>query len=466
MRGEVIAVVAGVVAVACATRGEVRQVAAVAVLAAGAVAWRDPMPWRVVLLVLAIGLSASGRADHAWTGAEPRQIGPFEGWATVVGDPQPYDRSTRVVLSIEGERFELWTRGRAVRIRVAEWSGGERVLVAVERERLDPERAGRVVWEHVVGEIALVWAADVRAGSPAAQASNRVRGLIEEGAAALPASDAALFRGLVVGDDRDQPPEMVDRFRASGLSHLTAVSGQNVAFVLAAAGPLLRRLRPGPRWAVTLGLILWFAALTRFEPSILRAGTMAALSATAFALGRERSPARILGLAVTGLLLLDPLLVRSVGFWLSAGATAGVIMLGPRFAARLGTFGFLATPLGITLGAQVGVVVPAMLVFGRLPLVSVPANLLAVPVAGAVMLYGLPAGLLAGAVPAIAPVVMFPCRLGVRWVDTVAALGARLEPGGSATWAGWLVLVGVVGVVAALGSGKNRHPDGGPPPHR
>jgi competence protein ComEC len=239
-----------------------------------------------------------------------------------------------------------------------------------------------------------------------------------------------------------------------------------VAFVLAAAGPLLRRLRPWPRWAVTVGLILWFVALTRFEPSILRAGTMAGLSATAFALGRERSPARILGLAVIGLLLLDPLLVRSVGFWLSAGATAGVTMLGPRFTARLRAFGFLAAPLGVTLGAQVGVVVPAMLVFGRLPLVSVPANLLAVPVAGAVMLYGLPAGLLAGAVPAVAPVIMFPCRLGVRWVDTVAALGARLEPGGSATWAGWLVLVGVVGVVAALGAGKNRHPDGGPPPHR
>jgi competence protein ComEC len=72
------------------------------------------------------------------------------------------------------------------------------------------------------------------------------------------------------------------------------------------------------------------------------------------------------------------------------------------------------------------------------------------------MLYGLPAGLLAGAVPPLAPVVMFPCRLGVRWVDTVAALGARLEPGGDVTWAGWLVVLGAVGVVAVAGHGKNR----------
>jgi competence protein ComEC len=44
----------------------------------------------------------------------------------------------------------------------------------------------------------------------------------------MPPDDAALFRGLVVGDDRAQSDAMIERFRASGLSHLTAVSGQNV----------------------------------------------------------------------------------------------------------------------------------------------------------------------------------------------------------------------------------------------
>ena len=91
----------------------------------------------------------------------------------------------------------------------------------------------------------------------------------------MPPADAALARGLVIGDDRDEPPAMIERFRRSGLSHLTAVSGENVAFVLAAAGPLLRRLRPSSRWAATLALIGWFVALTRFEPSVLRAGVMA-----------------------------------------------------------------------------------------------------------------------------------------------------------------------------------------------
>ena len=56
----------------------------------------------------------------------------------------------------------------------------------------------------------------------------------------------------MIGDDRDQPAALVERMRASGLAHLSAVSGQNVALVVAAASPLLRRARPLARWAVTL----------------------------------------------------------------------------------------------------------------------------------------------------------------------------------------------------------------------
>ena len=98
-------------------------------------------------------------------------------------------------------------------------------------------------------------------------------------------------------------------------------------------------------------------------------------------------------------------------------------------------------PLGITLGAQIGVVVPSVLVFGRLPLVSIPANLLAVPVAGAVMLYGLPAALVAGAGPSwLAPVVMFPALVGTRWVDAVAQVAARVEPDPPWVWLGWAVV--------------------------
>ena len=449
---------AAVVMAVAARATDWRLGAGVALVVWSVVGRRVPRSAATLVLLVVLAVFGSLRGAAAAEQLVPRTLGDFEGWARLVDDPQPYGSSTRVLVEIEGERFELWARGRARRLRVDEWRGGEYVRVHGTRRRLDAERQSRVAWQHVIGEFRLDWVGDVAHGGPIDRASNRVRQAIERGGSVLPGDDGSLFRGLVVGDDRDQPREMIDRFRASGLSHLTAVSGQNVSFVLAAAGPLLVALRPWSRWLVTVGLIAWFVSLTRFEPSIVRAGTMAALSATAFVRGRERAPTRILCLAVTILLLVDPLLVYSVGFWLSVGATAGVASIGPWVAGRLRPLGMFAMPIGVTLGAQAGVVVPAVWVFGRLPLVSIPANLLAVPVAGFVMLYGLPAGLVAGSVPAIAPVVMFPCRVGVRWVDTVAVLGAHLEPGGAGTWVGWGVLVAAVALIAAMNAGRHGSP--------
>ncbi|MEM9040293.1 MAG: ComEC/Rec2 family competence protein [Actinomycetota bacterium] len=409
--------------------------------------------WMVAAVAIIVIVVAGWRCDVERAGLVPERLGSFEGWVHVVDDPQPLRSSTRVILEVDGQRFESFVRGRAAQIRSDEWRAGQWVSMSGTRRTLDVDRVSRVGWQHVVGEFEIEWASDVHDGGAVARASNRVRAAIERAAADLPDDDGALFRGLVIGDDRDQPWPMIDRFRASGLSHLTAVSGQNVSFVLAAAGPLLTRVRAGPRWALTLGLIAWFVAITRFEPSIVRAGVMAGLSATAFAIGRERAPVRILALAVIGLLILDPLLVWSVGFWLSVGATFGVSALGPLLAARLALVdptGVLALPVGVTLGAQVGVALPSLLVFGRLPLVSIPANLLAVPVAGAVMLLGLPIGLLAGWCPPLAPVLMAPFRFGTRWVDTVARIGERLEPDPPAQVIGWVVVAVVVSAVVVL----------------
>lgn len=403
----------------------------------------------MVALTLA-GLTAA-RASIEHEALDETPSGPITAWVTLVDDPQPYGTATRVIVRHDGRRVEAWLRGRAARFRAESWNAGDRVHVSGTITALDPERARRVAWQHVVGELSLDWAGDRVDGSPAHRASNRVRGLIASASQELPNPDDTLFRGLVIGDDRAQPPDMLARFRTSGLSHLTAVSGQNVAYVLAAAGPLLAGLGPLRRWAVTALLIGWFVMITRFEPSIMRAGVMAIAAASAALVGRERSPLRLLWLTVIALLVVDPLLVSSVGLWLSAGATAGVAGIGPMIEPRLRPLGRFAPAVAVTLGAQVGVVVPSLLVFGRLPLSSVPANLLAVPVAGAVMLYGLPAALLAALVPPVAPVVMFPARVGVRWVDTVARLAERAEPS-SATLAigiqvtvmvGWVLLWGV-----------------------
>jgi competence protein ComEC len=397
----------------------------------------------VVLACLLIGIAGGWRSQVSWQAAVPRHIGDYSGWVTVVGDPAPFGSGLRVTVEVGGERFDAWAYG-SPRRRLVDRQAGELVYVQGER-RLMVSNVRRAQIRHVVGQIDLDVVGDWRDGSPLYRTSSRVRTTLRRAAeSTMDGDDAALFTGLVIGDDAREPVGMVTAFRASGLSHLTAVSGENVAFVLAAASPLLRRLRPWWRWAATVGLIGWFMALTRFEPSVLRAGVMAMLGSSSFVLGRQQSVGRLLAWTVTILVLVDPMLVWSVGFWLSTGATAGVCIVAPPLAGRLPGPVWIRAPLSVTLGAQIGVALPSWLVFHRLPLVSLPANLLAVPVAGFVMLFGIPGGLLSAMVPPLAPVVMAPCAAGSRWVATIAYLAARAEPSPGWAAAGWLIVAAVV----------------------
>lgn len=432
----------------------------------------DARRW-MLLVVVGVGMLAGARADQEHRRLVPLESRSVNTWATVIGDPRPHDRVTRLVLRLDGtepqrairdgaeqtragqdtvgyagRRVEVWIRDRAMRETVAPLHHGDRVLVSGEIRPLAGERAERIAWQHVVGELRLADVEAVGAPSPVDRFSASVRRAVERGSGHLAPPHDALLRGLVIGDRRGQPAELVERFRRSGLSHVTVASGLNVALLLTAAAPVLTRLRPWPRLVVTLGLVAWFASLTRFEPSIVRASVMAALAVTAFTFGRDRATVRLLALAVIALVLIDPLIVRSLGFRLSVGATWGVAALGPRLAVRLPGPGWFTRPLGVTLGAQAGVAAPLVAGIGHVPVVSVPANLLAVPVAGLVKLYGLPASILAGAIPPLGGILMAPCRLGVWWVDRVATVAAEAGPRGGWSIVWWIAIAAAVGVVA------------------
>ena len=161
---------------------------------------------------------------------------------------------------------------------------------------------------------------------------------------------------------------------------------------------------------------------------------------------------RLLFVTVMLLVVVDPLLVWSVGFWLSLGATFGVVAIAPLFEQRLRGPRWWTASLAVTLGAQVGVLVPSWLVFNRMPAVGIVANLLAVPVAGFVMLYGLPAALVASLLPApVAVVLMAPASLGTRWVALVAEISARVEPTGTAAVFVWILQLAAVVWLLARG---------------
>lgn len=447
----------GAVALAGATAGGALVARPLSLLIPAAILVIALVVRRPVLLGVAAALAASALADRAVAGLDPPSPGPVRGEVTLVDDPQARWGQVEAVARIEGRLVQLTAEGpaaEAIRPRLA----GEHLEVTGRLAPL-PAEAEWLRVRHVTARLDVRTAAPGRDAAPPWRVANHLRRLLSDGAETMGDDRRSIFVGLVLGDDRDQTPEMTDDFRGSGLSHLLAVSGQNVAFVLAVAAPALRRAGVGMRVVAVMVLLALFATATRFEPSVLRAVAMAGLAAVSAARGRPTTGVHILGLAMTGLVLVDPLLVRSTGFQLSVAATAGIVVIGPRLMAVLPGPPVVVLPVAVSAAAQLGVAPLLVGYFGGIPVASLPANLLAAPAAAMVMTWGLPAGLAAGLLGA--PLDRWlhrPTAIALGWLEDVARTGASV-PLGELRWPHVVALgAAVVTVVLAARGGARARP--------
>jgi competence protein ComEC len=126
------------------------------------------------------------------------------------------------------------------------------------------------------------------------------------------------------------------------------------------------------------------------------------------------------------LLAIDPFLLHSVAFWLSCGASAGIALLAGPIRARLRGPDWIRAPLSVSLAAQVGVTPVLLATFGKVPVVTPLANLLAAPAAEAVGVYGMLASAAGGIAPPLAPVLQQPTAALIAWITAVAHAGAAV----------------------------------------
>jgi competence protein ComEC len=249
---------------------------------------------------------------------------------------------------------------------------------------------------------------------------------------------AGLLPGLVVGDTRRMDPVLDEEFRQAGLAHLTAVSGANVAIILAGVlWPLRRRAVDRRVQAVVAGLVLvGFVILARPSPSVVRAAAMGAVTLLALASGRARAAVPALAAAVVVLLLLDPGLARDAGFALSVAATGGIVLLAPGWSRRLrrrGCAHVVADALAVS--AAAGMVTAPLVagLTGTVSLVSLPANLLAAPAVAPATVLGLVAAVVGVAAPPAADLVVWLAGWPTRWLVLVAERAAAV-PDGATGW--------------------------------
>lgn len=423
----------------------------------------------LVCVALACGLAGIGATRRALDGIAVSPIAPLvdEGapvtaTLTLVGDPDPGRFGVRAIGRLSSfalpqgydgaRRLVLVTASADVGSRLALLEAGDRVTVSGRLRHLQGFDA-RYRWRHAVARLAvrdIVHVAGPRTLLP--RLANPVRHVVLAGTRFLPPRERALVSGFLVGDTRGVPTRTTEEFRAAGLSHLLAVSGENVAFVVAIATPLLRRFGLRGRLLGGLTVLLVFGSMTRWEPSVLRATAMAGASMLAIFLGRPTPALRVLILASTALLLADPFLVHSVGFLLSCGACTGLVLAGRPLERRLGGPESLRQPLAMTAAAQLGVLPIALSTFGSLPLIALPANIAVAPVVGPLTIAGLlggaAGGLLARRAPDVASLCQLPARLLVGYVEAVAGVASRvpLALDGRSIW----LAVALSSIVAAV----------------
>lgn len=266
------------------------------------------------------------------------------------------------------------------------------------------------------------------------RAAGSLRAGLQKACSGLEPERGGLLPGLVVGDTSRLPQSVQDDFREAGMTHLTAVSGSNVALVVGCLLLILRWCRAGPKLSAAVCFlgVVGFVILARPSPSVLRAAVMGSLALLALASGRQRAAFPMLCATVVGLLAIDPGLAVDAGFALSVCATAGLLLLAPGWRDALRQRGFprgVAEALAVPAAAQVacGPVVAGL--SGSVSLVAVPANLLATAAIVPATLLGVTAAVLsplwAGGAAAVAWLASWPAW----WLVTVARVGAGLPLG-------------------------------------
>ena len=245
--------------------------------------------------------------------------------------------------------------------------------------------------------------------------ADRLRRALVRGLDGVEGQRRAVLAGVVLGEDEGLNEDVRDAFRASGLYHLLAVSGQNVALLAAGVALLawlLRLSRRAPEVLVLLAIAAYVLAVG-WQPSVVRAGVAGALASVAWLTARDRDRWWLFLAGAVRPARLEP--VRVARARLPAVVRRGRGDLPGRAAAAARARGLPGSARGsrssLAVSSVCGLATAPILwlQFDAIPVYSVLANALAAPVVGGLLGLALVAGLLAPVAPSAA--------YALAWVD-------------------------------------------------
>ncbi len=269
--------------------------------------------------------------------------------------------------------------------------------------------------------------------------------------------------GVVLGEDEGLPVAVRDDFRASGLYHLLAVSGQNVAFLAGGVYALgwLLRLSRRVRELSILAVIGAYVLAVGWQPSVVRAGIAGGLASLAWLVSSPRDRWHFLAIGALVLLAWMPTSWLEPGFQLSFAAVAAIFVAVPRLRRRLDGYP-IPTPVADALAVAVAcgaVTAPIVLFhFGEAPVYTVLANVVAFPAAPLVLGFGLLAAAVDPISPGAAAALAGLAGWAAAWLELVARVVAGLPRAQADTRTALVIAAGVATAWLGIRAGRRLPP--------
>lgn len=204
----------------------------------------------------------------------------------------------------------------------------------------------------------------------------------------LPGESGEVTCALLLGDQSGLSSSFQRDMTRIGTAHMLALSGMNVNLLVLGLYHILQKLHVHKKicYFILIPLTLAYMLLTGLSPSVLRAGFMTIFLLLSFLCGRVHYSFSALFVSVAVICALAPETVLSMSLWLSAAATLGILLFMHRVTFDKKRSGLLQSvgqalllSLGITLAASIATLPLSAYLFGRFPLLSLPANLILAP---------------------------------------------------------------------------------------
>ena len=201
--------------------------------------------------------------------------------------------------------------------------------------------------------------------------------------------EMGLIIGMMIGETKDISEDVLENFKTTGITHLIAVSGSNVVYVVVLVQFLFKKFF-GKRatYFISIFFLILFMLISGASASVCRATLMIILSICADIFFLKSDTFSNILTSAFVLILLNPLVIYDVGFILSFGGTLGIVLLSKDFTRLFKRLGKLNETLSVTCSAQLILAPIMMYYFNTFSILSIVTNIIVVPISGSITILG------------------------------------------------------------------------------